>query len=270
MGKVLGGFVVFALLAGLMWVLERRFPAVRGRRREAGSARTDLAYVLIGPVVRPVVNAAMVVTIMLFALGHGWHGVRAGSLQAWLADRTAAFHGLPRVAQILVAVVLLDFTGYWLHRLSHREPLWRLHAVHHSSTRLDWLATFRNHPAAELVSRVLGVLPLLLLGVDGRVIAGVVPVLALWGVVIHANVSWGLGPLRYVIAAPLFHRWHHSVEPAARDKNFAGLLPVWDLLFGTYYCPRHQPAEFGADTPVPSGFFAQLAYPFRRATMRRQ
>ena len=70
-------------------------------------------------------------------------------------------------------------------------------------------------------------------------------------------------PLRSVIATPVFHRWHHSKDPAAIDKNFAGLLPLWDILFGTYYMPKDRlPQDFGATEPVPTGYFGQLWHPF--------
>ena len=74
----------------------------------------------------------------------------------------------------------------------------------------------------------------------------------------------GLGPLRSVIVSPRFHRWHHPSEEEARDKNFAGLLPLWDILFGTYYIPRERrPTVFGTTTPVPKGIIGQLTFPFR-------
>ena len=81
----------------------------------------------------------------------------------------------------------------------------------------------------------------------------------------HANVAWDFGPLRYVIASPRFHRWHHADDAQGRDHNFAGLLPLWDFLFGTLYLPRERSAEVfgtGAD-PVPPNLLGQLLYPFR-------
>ena len=56
----------------------------------------------------------------------------------------------------------------------------------------------------------------------------------------HANLDWDWGPLRSFLVSPRFHRWHHTSEEEARDKNFAGLLPLWDILFGTYYMPRER------------------------------
>jgi sterol desaturase/sphingolipid hydroxylase (fatty acid hydroxylase superfamily) len=206
----------------------------------------------------------VVVTIAL-ALGAFAVGYRGGSFETWLTGRNAIFHALPRGVQVLVALVVVDFAGYWIHRTQH-GALWRFHAIHHSSTRLDWLAAARNHPIGELFGRVCAV-PLFLMGMDVRVLAVIAPVAGLWGVFLHANVPWRFGALRYVIATPLFHRWHHASEPEAHDKNFAGLFPIWDILFGTFYMPDRQPTSFGAaGEAVPEAFFAQLAYPFRRRT----
>ena len=84
-------------------------------------------------------------------------------------------------------------------------------------------------------------------------------------IVVHANVDWDWGPLRGVLASPRFHRWHHSDEADARDKNFAGIFPVFDRVFGTYFMLRGRvPTSFGTDLAVPEGFLAQLWFPFRR------
>lgn len=65
-----------------------------------------------------------------------------------------------------------------------------------------------------------------------------------------------------MLASPAFHRWHHSAQDEGRDVNFAGLLPVFDLVFGTFHLPPGRfPSQTGA--PMPEGFFAQLAHPFR-------
>jgi sterol desaturase/sphingolipid hydroxylase (fatty acid hydroxylase superfamily) len=118
------------------------------------------------------------------------------------------------------------------------------------------------------LSRIAQVLPLLLLGFDYTLLGVYLPFLTFHtfhALLLHANVSWGFGPLRRVVASPVFHRWHHTSEAEGLDKNFAGLLPIWDLLFGTFHMPRgRQPALFGIRAEsVPTGLLAQLAYPFR-------
>lgn len=74
-----------------------------------------------------------------------------------------------------------------------------------------------------------------------------------------------VGPLKFVVASPVFHRWHHTTEKQGIDKNFAGLLPLWDLVFGTFYMPEgEQPLEFGVlGEEVPDGIWRQLLYPLR-------
>jgi hypothetical protein len=84
---------------------------------------------------------------------------------------------------------------------------------------------------------------------------------------VHANLNWTFGPLKYVFASPVFHRWHHTLEDEGLDKNFAPTFPVLDLIFGTFYMPPGKlPARFGVhDTEFPEGFLGQFVYPFRRS-----
>ena len=80
---------------------------------------------------------------------------------------------------------------------------------------------------------------------------------------LHSNVRIAFGPLRWIIASPRFHHWHHANQPEAIDKNFAGQLPVLDLVFGTVHFPRAGfPERYGTDAPVPKTYLGQLAYPF--------
>jgi sterol desaturase/sphingolipid hydroxylase (fatty acid hydroxylase superfamily) len=237
--RVAIGLVILGLAFAL---LERRW-AVRWERR------VDLTYWFFNPFVsRPL--ASICAGLLLLAMG------RPGS--HWFASQ-------PLALQWIEVLVGADLSGYWSHRLFHRGLLWRFHAIHHSSGSLDWLAAARVHPLNEAISRVLQLFPLLLLGFDPRVLAAAVPFLTFYAVLLHANVRWDFGPLRYAIASPRFHRWHHTSESEGLDKNFAGLFPWIDALFGTLYMPAgREPKVFGAGADViPSGFLGQLAYPFR-------
>jgi len=64
------------------------------------------------------------------------------------------------------------------------------------------------------------------------------------------------------LASPQFHHWHHANEREAWDKNFAGQLPLLDMLGGTLFMPDRMPQKYGTDDPVPSLYHRQLAYPF--------
>jgi sterol desaturase/sphingolipid hydroxylase (fatty acid hydroxylase superfamily) len=222
---------------------------------------TDLAYWLFTPLVTRVATSiavALVAAPIAYVL---WGRV----------DRDLIMHGwgpagrLPLWVQAIGLLVVGDFIGYWLHRAFHRGKLWRFHAIHHSSRDLDWLSAVRLHPVNDVLMRVASAVPLLLTGFAPVALAGIAPLLTILAILIHANVDWDWGPLRSVIASPRFHRWHHTSEHEGLDKNFAGLLPMWDILFGTYYLPKGKvPALFGTNTQVPPGLVGQIVFPFRR------
>ena len=198
--------------------------------------------------------------------------VIAGLLLGFTPDvlRGGEYHGfgpmatLPTWVQAIAFVLLFDLAGYWTHRLFHGGRWWRYHAVHHSPEQLDWLSAIRVHPVNELVGNFLTMLPLLALGFDPYSVIPIVPIAGFYAILVHANLDWTYGPLRLVIASPVFHRWHHSAERAAWDKNFAGLFPVWDVIFGTLYFPKDRlPREFGISQEMPASFWGQMAFPFR-------
>ena len=264
MREILGGLVFLVVLAVVLGALERRFrarpPAPLLARRRLG----DLAHWLLGGWLAKAAAAVATLCAVLMALPL--------VLLARIGERhpfdgfVPPLQRLPRALQLVIAILLVDLVSYWTHRLLHQRPFWRLHAIHHSTRDLDWFASARNHPLAEGVSRFFATLPIFILGVDGDILAGLVPIVGIWAIFIHSNVRWKLGFLRWVVVTPHFHRWHHSRAPEARDKNFAGLFPVWDALFGTLYLPDHLPDDFGVDDAdaVPEGFLAQLMHPFRR------
>jgi len=255
-------FVALSLGFGL---LERLWPALPGQPRVRAGFGTDLTYWFFTPLVtRAISRASLIAGLILIAIAAGVP-LQRGAIKAYVETRHTWASSLPFVLQAALVIVLGDFIGYWGHRLFHGRTLWKFHAVHHASLKLDWLSSVRLHPVNDALERLLQIVPLFLLGFDLRVLAGYAPFLTLYAIFIHANVRWDFGPLRSVIATPRFHRWHHTSQAEGLDKNFAGLLPLWDVLFGTYYMPDgRQPEVFGvAGEPVPEGFLAQLAYPFR-------
>jgi sterol desaturase/sphingolipid hydroxylase (fatty acid hydroxylase superfamily) len=266
MGPALGGVVLGLLLLGaVLWPLERLCPAIRGQPLRRRGLLTDLAYWFFTPfMTRGVTRAGVTVAVVLLALLAGVPLDRT-HIQAFVASSSSPVRSQPAALQVLEVLLLGDLIGYWTHRLFHRRWLWPFHAVHHGSTQLDWLSSVRLHPVNDLLSRVTAVIPILLLGFSPGVLAAYVPFLTFYAILLHANVPWTFGPLRYLLASPAFHRWHHTSEEEGRDKNFAGLFAFLDLAFGTFYMPRgRQPERFGLDREeVPPGLLAQLAYPFR-------
>ncbi len=170
----------------------------------------------------------------------------------------------PLWLQFPLLLILADLGFYLAHRAFHAFPvLWRFHAVHHSIEEMDWLAAYRVHPVDQILTKGLSLLPVYALGFSTPAKLLFVALYYWQSVLIHSNVRIGFGPLRWILASPHFHHWHHANCPEAFDKNFAGQLAFWDLLFGTLYMPRgRMPARYGVDDPVPRSYLGQIGYPF--------
>jgi sterol desaturase/sphingolipid hydroxylase (fatty acid hydroxylase superfamily) len=239
-----------------LWPLEHFFPAVRGQSLWRSDSWLDVVYWLL-------TRALRAGLMMLAVLPAAFLGLTP---QSWFVDGFGPLAGQPAWAQVLEVVVLGDFIAYWLHRLFHGPRLWKFHAIHHSSKQLDWLSAVRDHPVNDIAMRVVHALPVVLLGFPPQVIAWYVPVLTFHTILIHANVRLGFGIIGWVIVSPRFHRWHHTSGKEGRDKNFAGLFPIWDVLFGTYHLPAGRlPEQFGIDDlSFPAALSGQMFYPFRR------
>jgi sterol desaturase/sphingolipid hydroxylase (fatty acid hydroxylase superfamily) len=170
---------------------------------------------------------------------------------------------LPLALQAAAVLVAMDFVQYWLHRLFHGHTLWPFHAVHHSPVELDWTATYRVHPVNFVVYSAGALAIVRLAGFSPMAYAIIGPFNLVIGSLVHANLNWTFGPFRYVLASPVYHRWHHVRDPAIYNRNFAPTFPVWDLMFGTYYMPKGLlPHDYGVDG-LPSHFLGQMIYPFR-------
>jgi sterol desaturase/sphingolipid hydroxylase (fatty acid hydroxylase superfamily) len=253
------------VVSGLFWVLEWWRPSIPTQRRRRSDTVTDVSYWFFTPLVtKAITRVALGIVFVAIALSQGL--TLEQFREAAVSRRTWAT-SLPVWLQVPLALLLADLLAYWTHRLFHGRWLWPFHAIHHSSRTVDWLSSVRLHPVNDVVARIAQVLPLYWLGFSGAVLAGIVPLLTFYALLLHANVSWTYGRFKYCIASPAFHRWHHTSEEEGLDKNFSGLFPFIDLAFGTFYMPEgQQPQRFGiVNDDVPSGLLGQLAYPFRRS-----
>lgn len=222
-----------------------------GRHVPRPSWATDLAFWFLTGLFTK--NLAFVVGVLAL-LPRAWaRGLPVGeAVHGW-----GPVGALPGPVQAVLALVLVDFASYWLHRMHHRSArLWRLHRVHHSSLHLDWLAAARVHPLNAVTQRVPLVLLLYVSGLDLVVLGGATGALVLYGLLLHEDLPWRFGPLGRVFVTPAFHRWHHA-EPIEGGCNFGALLVVWDRLFGTFHLPEGSPETVGVE--VRRGFFGLLA-----------
>jgi len=251
-----------AILSLAMIPLESRWPGVPSQRRFRRGWLLDLVYWFFTTLItKPISRIAVAIVLSPVLLLTG-----AGSFEN-LFQGFGPLGRQPRLDQAVQMIILIDFIGYWLHRGFHGRRLWPFHAIHHSSIDLDWLSAARVHPVNDTVNKAVQAGLVVALGYSPLLLGGALPFFTFYAILQHANVSWDFGPLRKIFASPRFHRWHHTLAEEGRDKNFAGLLPVWDILFGTYYMPAKQPTEFGVPDAVPESLVGQLVWPFRKTSV---
>lgn len=258
------------ILGAVFGVLERVVPAVAGQPRIRRGTWLDVAWFFVTPLVSKSISRVAIVLVLVAVAAASGVPIRLDALQDFLAPRPA-LAALPWGVQLALLLLVADLLGYASHRWLHASArLWPLHAVHHSSTAVDWLSAGRVHPLNDVVTRLAQSLPIVLIGFDPAIVAAYVPVLIFYAVLVHANVDWTFGPLRYVLASPIFHRWHHAAEHDGRNRNFAGMFPFIDLAFGTFHMPAgRRPERYGIpEDDVPETMWGQLRYPFLRRQRR--
>ncbi len=284
----MGGFVAFPLIMGgfvalAFWGLERGYdPAAWGagltvlnffvilgaeqllpRNPDMNVFRdrqslNDIGHgLLLATLARPVGGALSVATL----------GLLAGFRQQWgLGTLWPASASLP--VQFALALVLWTFSDYWIHRSLHSfDRLWWFHAVHHDTPQMHILKSGRLHFGEEIFNAVLKPVPLLLLGAPPEVMVGVGLWIVFDGNLVHSNIdqrfpSWA----HYFVPTVQLHNLHHAQDRRHQDSNYSGSTAVWDVVFGTFSHPDRNPlGPLGIENnPVPPGFVAQLAFPFRR------
>ena len=137
-----------------------------------------------------------------------------------------------------------DFFFYWYHRASHRiNILWAAHVNHHSSEYFNLTTALRQSWTTPVYSFAF-YLPLAVLGFHPLMIMAAASISLIYQFWIHTELIGRMGPLEWVLNTPSHHRVHHGANPLYIDKNYGGMLIVWDRLFGTFV-PESEKVKFG-------------------------
>ncbi|WP_343225797.1 sterol desaturase family protein [Lysobacter sp. BMK333-48F3] len=246
-----------ALAIGLSFLAERRWPYDPAFNRDHGDRGRDVAHALVN-------EGLNLASIALVPLAAGWV-----AWQAWPSQ-------WPFAAQLLLAVVCADFGITLMHYASHRVGwLWRLHAVHHSVTRMYGFNGLMKHPLHQAVEALGGVLPLLLLGMPQPVAAVLAFAIAVQLLLQHANVDMRPGALWRLMAWAPLHRFHHLRYGSAGDVNFGLFFTVWDRLLGTAFdAPGYRigggDLGIGSQPDYPRDYLDQLRAPFARLPQKAE
>ncbi|UFZ04761.1 sterol desaturase family protein [Bradyrhizobium ontarionense] len=199
-------------------------------------------------------------TVASFAVAIGQNLIRAGlavvaAFPFVVIYRHRIFDFDPiRPAALLGLFLGSEFFYYWHHRASHRiRWLWATHAVHHSSTRLNLTAAIRLGWTGEISGHFVFYLPLALLGFHPLAVIGMLGLNLLYQFLIHTELTPRLGPLEYVLNTPAHHRVHHASNESCLDRNYGGVLVIFDRLFGTFAeAPAAEPLRYGLVGVAPS------------------
>jgi sterol desaturase/sphingolipid hydroxylase (fatty acid hydroxylase superfamily) len=144
-----------------------------------------------------------------------------------------------------------DFVYYWFHRISHESRFfWNFHVVHHSSSHFNLSVAGRQSWFSGLAHWIFYA-PIMLMGFAPWMFAlthGVNLIYQFW---IHTKLIKTLGPLEQIFNTPSHHRVHHGVNEQYLDKNYAGVLIIWDRLFGSFI-PETEEPRYGIIKPIES------------------
>ncbi|MDN3655831.1 sterol desaturase family protein [Ferruginibacter paludis] len=153
----------------------------------------------------------------------------------WLVNRVAIYHVQSTWVTILIAFIVLDFAGYWVHRIDHKiNFFWNSHIIHHSSEEFNLACALRQSISTFVRLFAFLLIPAALLGVPPVVIATVAPIhlfAQFWYHTQHIN---KMGVLEYILVTPSHHRVHHAINKEYIDKNYSQIFIFWDKLFGTF------------------------------------
>jgi sterol desaturase/sphingolipid hydroxylase (fatty acid hydroxylase superfamily) len=150
---------------------------------------------------------------------------------------------------LVVLFLLTDLLYYAFHYLGHKSRFfWASHVIHHSSEKFNLTTSLRS-PITNSWFRFIFSTPLPLMGFDPAMIVLMDSVVLIYTFFIHTELVGKLGPLEYFLNTPSHHRVHHGRNPKYIDKNFGGVLILWDRLFGTFQAEVEKP-EYGLTKPL--------------------
>ena len=152
----------------------------------------------------------------------------------------------------LLAFIVEYFTGYWMHRLSHRVNIfWNRHIIHHSSEEFNLSCALRQSISSTFEFSAVLMIPAALLGVPASIFAILAPIHLFMQFWYHTRLINKMGFLEYILVTPSHHRVHHAINPQYLDKNYSQIFIIWDKLFNTFQPELDDvPPVYGTLRPV--------------------
>ena len=153
----------------------------------------------------------------------------------WLVNHITIYKVENLWLAVVVAFVVEDFAGYWIHRMSHRvNILWNRHVIHHSSEEYNLSCALRQSISDNIKFFSILLIPAAVMGIPPAIFAIISPVhlfLQFW---YHTRLIDKMGILENILVTPSHHRVHHAINLEYLDKNYSQIFIIWDKLFGTF------------------------------------
>jgi sterol desaturase/sphingolipid hydroxylase (fatty acid hydroxylase superfamily) len=189
-------------------------------------------------------------TSLSMGLGNRVFGILFGafSVGAYFLVYEYRLFDLGWTLPVLVACFFAeDLAYYWFHRVAHeRRWFWASHIVHHSSQHYNLTTALRQTWTGTLGLSFIFWLPLVYIGFPPLMVLMFSAFSLIYQFWIHTELIDRMGPLEWVMNTPSHHRVHHAINPVYLDANYAGVLIIWDRLFGTFIPEdKKEPLRYG-------------------------
>jgi len=170
----------------------------------------------------------------------------------WLVNHITIYKVENLWLAVVIAFVVEDFAGYWIHRMSHRvNILWNRHVIHHSSEEYNLSCALRQSISDNIKFFSILLIPAAVMGISPALFAIISPVhlfLQFW---YHTRLIDKMGMLENILVTPSHHRVHHAINPEYLDKNYSQIFIIWDKLFGTFHPEeKSNPPVYGILRPA--------------------
>ena len=163
----------------------------------------------------------------------------------WLINHITIIKLEPVWFAIIIACLIQDFAGYWMHRLNHRVNIfWNRHIIHHSSEEFNLSCALRQSISDNIKFSALLLLPAAILGIPSSIFVIIGPIHLFMQFWYHTRLIDKMGVLEKILVTPSHHRVHHAINPEYIDKNYSQIFIIWDKIFGTFQ------AEEQSITPI--------------------
>ncbi|HXJ01618.1 MAG TPA: sterol desaturase family protein [Micropepsaceae bacterium] len=198
------------------------------------------------------------VASLAIAIGRRFTRLASAALLAplflWVYDHRLFTIGVQGIASGFVVFMVTEFFYYWFHRFSHSVRwMWASHAVHHSPTKLNLSAAYRIGWTDLVSGDWLFFLMPIWFGFDPLAVFAALGTNLTYQIFLHTEAVPALGPIEWIFNTPAHHRVHHAKNESCLDKNFGGVLIIYDRLFGTFAkAPGNEPLQYGRVERVPS------------------